>query len=276
MISRRLVLAAALSLVCMQPGGTLAQVTGDGLRPSGGQPVLQTGRVSFSFEAPRGTHGRGPDPDDWDFATSSGTFWAALDGVGTREVAPAGTVDNCVTSNGHDSISLELPAMSIGSNPAPPRDSGLGGVVNDESTFWVIGYSGEGRAAEREAHVSVTNCVLDTSTDPPTMVPRTEEHTASLGYRAGSAALWNWGDGPTLGSGWSGVGHTFRVSSGRCLASPTCIEVPVKGRLYVIEFRFPMDVDFIYDGVVTPLRPPYIEVRHRGYPVREVQSILDR
>jgi hypothetical protein len=198
---------------------------------------------------------------------------------GTRDTPPPGIEGECEPTNEVlTTPELELPAMSIGTTPSPPRDAGLGGVVNVDTWFWVEGYGGGGEAGP-VVSASVFNCVVDRS-DPES--PRwqrvqADTHTLQVAYRGAGAPTWYWGDDmPTL-SGWGSrtrpdVPHTYRVSSGRCTLG-TCLDVPDKGPSYVIRFDLNLSLELITDSAPTAV--PFPTSRHRAFPVREVQSVLE-
>src|SRR5207247_7506462 len=95
-LARGVVLVVAAS-IAMWPMIASA-IAGDETRGgASGQPVGQHRRAQYFYVPAAGTHGHGPDPDTWDFATKSGYFRVVLDGSGTSEEAPPDAEpSNCV------------------------------------------------------------------------------------------------------------------------------------------------------------------------------------
>jgi hypothetical protein len=242
--------------------------TGPGVPTNVGKETQNGAHYRYWFVPAHGGGGGTADPDTWDSATVSGTYYVEIIGAGTSDPE----AQNCTASAESSQTSLELPAMSAGSNPSPQRETGLGGIVNAAASFWVDGYGGEERRSP-DAVITIRSCHVDTSTTPPTTTSTTVTHRAWISYRPTGLPAWSWGDS-TAGSRGYSTGHTYQISSGICdpPSITTCVDVPGRGRLFVVRFGIPLQVTYHFDDLAQGA--PRTEFRNRAFPVREVQSIV--
>jgi hypothetical protein len=273
----------------MWPVTSHASVGGDpGAPPSGGSPLGPAVGVAQVFsERGSGSHAGDLNPDMRDVVDDPGRVWVVLTPPEPFSEALDGAdgidTSNCTPSRS-DSAWSDLPStsMTIGSAPDAPEltggadQPGRGGVVNLASWFWVVGWHGELSVGE-PATVSVTNCLLQGNA----LVPDTHVTTAYLQVSSNDQPDWTFGDNADGDTGWGrtdtgDVQHTYRVSSARCdRAFADCVRVPGQVPEYVVTFTVQRQVQLVLNGAASEV-PIGTSSRHRGFPVREVQSVLDR